>query len=190
MNLVDAAYARAAEGGFELSVEAPVGRLLSTLAAALPPGARVLELGTGVGVGTAWLVSGLLPRTDVSIVSVELDPATAALAAQGEWPDFVELRVGDALELVSQAAAEGGFDLIFADAAGGKTVGLEHTLARLNPRGTLVVDDMREVEGWPEDFKIRQNGVRRTILDHPDLVCVELDHGSGVIIGVRRPPAG
>ncbi|MGI5237376.1 O-methyltransferase [Dactylosporangium sp. CA-139066] len=186
MNVVDAAYARAAESGFELSVEEPVGRLLATLAAALPPGARVLELGTGVGVGTAWLVSGLLPRTDVSLVSVEIDPDTAALAAAAAWPAFVQLRVGDALEFLSQAAAEGGFDLIFADAAGGKAKGLEHTLARLNPRGTLVVDDMRPVDDWPEDFKVRQDAVRRALFADPALVSVELDHGSGVIVATRR----
>jgi predicted O-methyltransferase YrrM len=184
MRHVDAAYARAAENGFALSVEEPVGRLLAALAAALPPGARVLELGTGVGVGTAWLVSGLLPRTDVHIVSVELDPGIAALAAQGRWPGFVDLRVGDGVEFL--LAAEGGFDLIFADAPGGKAVGLEHTLARLNPRGTLVVDDMRELDAWPDDFKARQDGVRRALLDDPTLVGVELDHGSGVIVATRR----
>jgi predicted O-methyltransferase YrrM len=186
VNLVDAAYARAAGSGFELSVEEPVGRLLAALAAALPPGGRVLELGTGVGVGTAWLVSGLLPRTDAGLVSVELDPDTAALAAGERWPEFVDLRVGDALEFLSQAAAEGGFDLIFADAPGGKVEGLEHTLARLNPRGILVVDDMRPVEGWPEDFKAKQDGVRRALFADPALVSVELNHGSGVIVATRR----
>ncbi|MER7006486.1 class I SAM-dependent methyltransferase [Dactylosporangium sp. NPDC000555] len=188
MNLIDSAYARAEANGFGQSCEPPVGRLLATLAAALPPGARVLEIGTGAGAGTAWLASGLLPRTDVSVVSVELDPAISAIAAQGEWPAFVELRVGDALEFL--AAAEGGFDLIFADAMAGKSEGIEHTLARLNPRGTLVVDDMRAVDDWPDAFKVRQDLVRRTLLDDPGLVCVELEHGTGVIIGVRRPPTG
>ncbi|MEV6924215.1 class I SAM-dependent methyltransferase [Dactylosporangium sp. NPDC051485] len=193
MDLIDAAYARAEANGFGMSCEPPVGRLLATLAAALPPGGRVLELGTGVGVGTAWLVSGLLPRADATLVSVELDPATSALAAGAGWPDFVELRVGDALEFLTAASPgtdDGGYDLIFADCVGGKIEGLEHTLARLNPRGAIVVDDMRTVDGWPDDFKVRQQGVRRTLLDHPDLVSVELDHGSGVIISVRRPPAG
>lgn len=184
MNLVDAAYARAQVNGFGLSCEPPVGRLLAALAAALPPRARVLELGTGVGVGTAWLVSGLLPRTDVTVTSVERDPAVAALAAQEDWPPFVELRVGDALELL--AGPGDGYDLIFADAPGGKSEGLDRTVAKLNPRGTLVVDDMTPVEAWPEDFKVRQDGVRRALLDDPALVSVELGHGSGMIIGVRR----
>jgi demethylmenaquinone methyltransferase/2-methoxy-6-polyprenyl-1,4-benzoquinol methylase len=184
VNLVDSAYARAAANGFAMSCEPAVGRLLAVLAAALPPGARVLELGTGAGVGTAWIVSGLLPRTDVGVESVELDPKTSAIAAEEDWPPFVRLRVGDALEIL--AAAEGGYDLVFADAQGGKTEGLDRTVAALNPRGTLLVDDMTPVDDWPDDFKVVQDGVRRTLLEHPDLVSVELGDGSGMVLSVRR----
>jgi predicted O-methyltransferase YrrM len=184
MKLVDSAYARAKANGFELSCEPAVGRLLATLAAGLPPGSRVLELGTGAGVGTAWLVSGLLPRTDVTVTSVELDPGTSALAAQEDWPSFVDLRVADALDFLQNAG--GGFDLIFADSPGGKSVGLDRTIAGINPRGTLVVDDMTPIEEWPDDFKAGQQRVRGTLFEHPDLLSVELDHGSGVIVSVRR----
>jgi demethylmenaquinone methyltransferase/2-methoxy-6-polyprenyl-1,4-benzoquinol methylase len=188
VNLVDSAYARARANGFGQSCEPAVGSLLATLAAALPPGARVLEIGTGAGVGTAWIAGGLRPRTDVTVVSIESDPAVAAIAATGDWPAFVELRVADALEFL--AATQEGFDLIFADAFGGKIEGLDRTTGKLNPRGTLVVDDMTPVEGWPEDFRAKQAGVRRALLSDPGLVTAELAHGSGVIIGVRRPPAG
>ena len=82
--LVQDAVARAREAGFALSCDPAVGLLLATLAAHLPAGARVLELGTGTGVGTAWITTGLLPRTDVTVVTVEKDPATAALAARGD----------------------------------------------------------------------------------------------------------
>ncbi|MEU7868692.1 class I SAM-dependent methyltransferase [Dactylosporangium sp. NPDC049140] len=188
MSLVDTAYARAAANGFGQSCEPEVGRLLATLAAALPPGARVLEIGTGAGVGTAWIADGLRPRSDVSVDSVEADPATAALAATAEWPAFVHLHVADALEFL--AATPHRYDLVFADAFGGKIEGLDRTVEKLNARGTLVVDDMTPVEGWPEDFRAKQAGVRRALLTDPGLVAVELAHGSGVIIGVRRPPAG
>jgi predicted O-methyltransferase YrrM len=76
--LVAAATARASQAGFPMSCDPAVGRLLTVLAAHLPEGARMLELGTGAGVGAAWIVSGLLPRTDVTVTSVESDPGTAA----------------------------------------------------------------------------------------------------------------
>ena len=184
MDLVDAAYARAERSGFPLSCERPVGQLLAVLAAGVRPGGHVLELGTGAGVGVAWLVRGLGERTDVTVTSIELDPRTAEVAATETWPSFVDLRVADALTFLPTAA--GVFDLIFADAAGGKAEGLDLTIAALRPRGVLVVDDMRPAEDWPEDFKVRQDGVRRTLVEHPHLVCVELEHGSGMVLSTRR----
>jgi len=91
--------------------------LLAVLAAHLPARVRVLELGTGTGAGTAWIVSALLPRTDVTVTTVEKDPQTATLAAQGAWPKSVDLRHGDALDLLPGL---GTFDLIFADPQGGR----------------------------------------------------------------------
>ncbi|GAB3858176.1 O-methyltransferase [Dactylosporangium cerinum] len=184
MNLVDAAYDRAEASDFPMSCERPVGRLLAALAAGVRPGGNILELGTGAGVGVAWLVSGLGERTDVTVTSIELDPATAAVAAKETWPSYVDLRIADALTFLATAA--GAFDLIFADAQGGKSEGLDLTIAALRPRGILVVDDMRTVEDWPDEFKVRQDGVRRTLVEHPHLVSVELDHGSGMVLSTRR----
>ncbi len=184
--LVSVAEERAAAAGFRRSSEPAVGRLLAALAAAVPEGGRVLELGTGAGVGTAWLASGLLPRTDVTVTTVERDPASAALTAGGDWPGFVAFRTGDAVELLPEL---GTFDLIFADAQGGKQVGLDLTIAALNPRGVLLVDDMVPAPGetWDAGFTARQEAVRRTLLTHERLVAVELSHGSGVVLATARP---
>jgi hypothetical protein len=61
---VAAAYERARHSGFALSCEPEVGRLLATLAAAVPEHGAILEMGTGVGVGCAWIVHGLGARSD------------------------------------------------------------------------------------------------------------------------------
>src|SRR5579875_3770890 len=98
-DLVAQASANARERGFALSCEPEVGCFLAALAAAVPAGGRVLELGTGVGVGSGWLVHGLGARTDVEITTVELDPTTAELAARLPWPGYVHLVVGDALDV-------------------------------------------------------------------------------------------
>lgn len=180
--LVTAATGRADRAGFPLSCDPAVGRLLAVLAAHLPAGAQVLELGTGAGVGTAWIVSGLLPRTDVAVTTVEVDRQTAALAALGDWPAFVHLRRGDALQVLAGA---GPFDLISADAPGGKWKALDRTVAALSPHGMLIVDDMTPPPGWTTEQHTRQDLVRRALLTSPLLTSIELNHGSGVILSSR-----
>lgn len=179
---VAAAAQRASAAGFPYSCEPAVGHLLAVLAACVPPGGRILELGTGTGVGTAWMVSGLLPRTDVTVTTVESDAATADLAAGGRWPDFVDLRRGDALQALPPAT----FALIFADAPAGKWYGLDRTLTALRPGGVLVVDDMTPTAAWTAEQHAHQSAVRTALLGDPRLVSVELDHGSGVILSTRR----
>jgi demethylmenaquinone methyltransferase/2-methoxy-6-polyprenyl-1,4-benzoquinol methylase len=180
--LVAAATARARQAGFPMSSDPTVGQLLAVLAAHLPEDAWVLELGTGTGVGTAWMVSGLLPRTDVTVTSVEKDPANAALAAAGDWPSFVRLRCGDALEVLAEG---GAFDLIFADAPGGKWDGLDRTIAALRPHGLLIVDDMTPLPNWTDTHAAAQDKVRQTLMSAPELTSVELAVGSGVILSAR-----
>jgi predicted O-methyltransferase YrrM len=114
---VSEALSRADRAEFAMSSEQPVGELLAVLGAAVPGGGRILELGTGVGVGLSWIVHGLTGRADVEVVSVEADQNTAAIAADAEWPRFVRLVVGDAVAMVQ---ASGEFDLVFADAPAGK----------------------------------------------------------------------
>jgi demethylmenaquinone methyltransferase/2-methoxy-6-polyprenyl-1,4-benzoquinol methylase len=50
-----------------------VGGLIACLANAVPNGGRVLEIGTGSGVGLAWIVHRVGSGTDVEVLSVELD---------------------------------------------------------------------------------------------------------------------
>ena len=57
--------------GFTMASEPQTGSLLRTLAASKPSG-RFLELGTGTGVGTAWLLAGMDAGSRLD--SVESDP--------------------------------------------------------------------------------------------------------------------
>jgi predicted O-methyltransferase YrrM len=59
------------EIGFQLASERKTGSLLRVLAAS-KPGGRFLELGTGTGVGTAWLLAGM--DRGSRLVSVDTDP--------------------------------------------------------------------------------------------------------------------
>ena len=63
--------------GFRLASEPMTGSLLRALAAS-KPGGLLLELGTGTGVGTSWLLAGMTP--DARLVTVDNDPAVMDVA--------------------------------------------------------------------------------------------------------------
>jgi len=178
-----AAYERAASAGFQLACEVEVGRLLAALAAAVPSGGRVLEIGTGVGVGLAWLVHGLGARRDVEVVTVELDDEVQRTALSAPWPPWVRFASGDGAEVTDRL---GQFDLIFPDAPGGKIFKLRRTVAALRGGGVLVVDDMDLARHEDERLRSALAVVRHRLLDNAELVCAELSFSSGVIVAVKR----
>jgi predicted O-methyltransferase YrrM len=184
---VSEARGRAEASGFTQSCDDDTGRLLAVLAAAVPPGGRILEIGTGAGVGLAWLVSGLIGRSDVEVVSLEKDADLAgeAMSLVASWPLRVSLGQGDALEILPHI---GVFDLVFADAEGGKTTGLDLTLDALAPRGSLVVDDMNPKSNDPYHTSLwpQIQAVRKELTSDPRLTAVELDWSTGLIVATRR----
>jgi predicted O-methyltransferase YrrM len=180
---VRVATGRAEQAGFTMSCDPGTGRLLAVLAAAVPVKGRVLELGTGTGVGTAWITHGLHGREDAEVVTVEIDAVTAALAAQHPWPSWVTLLTGDAEDVTRRS---GSFDLIFADAQGGKWEGLDTTVAALRPGAYLLVDDMTPGEFADDHHARKISGVRARLLGHPDLTSVEIAWSTGLILSTRK----
>jgi predicted O-methyltransferase YrrM len=181
---VGQARRRAAELGFDLSSEPGVGALLATLAAAAPWNARICELGTGAGVGLAWIVYGLGGRDDVSVYTVDTNQEMLATVATAGWPDYVEFVCDDGAHAVVEFAP---LDLVFADAQGGKLDGLDRTIAALAPGGVLVVDDMDLSHHADDGLSEAIAAVREHLVGDPALVAAELDFASGVIVATKRP---
>ena len=138
---------------------------------------RVGEIGTGVGVGAAWIASALAPG--VPLVTVELDAGRAG-AARGlfaEDPD-VSVLEGDWHALMP---AEAPFDLLFYDGGGKQRPDLdgEQVLGLLAPGGTLVMDDLTPGRGGDDP-------VRAFWLGRREVAAVELSVSSteAVIVAV------
>ncbi|MFC8719832.1 O-methyltransferase [Kitasatospora sp. NPDC057198] len=170
--------------GFEMSCDTTTGQLLRTLAAARP-GGRVLELGTGAGIGTSWLLSGM--DAAARLTSVELDAQVAAVAAGRLGADpRLELVVGDGAELID-ALEPGGFDLVFADTWPGKFHHLDQALALLAPGGSYLVDDLLPQPTWPEDHAAAVTALVERLTTDPLLHATYLDCSTGLLLATRRP---
>ena len=176
--LVERALALAAELGFAKSCSPEAGRLLHLLAAQRGR-ERVGEIGTGAGVGAAWLASALAPG--VSLWTAEADPELARGAA-GLFADDPDVHVlaGSWREVLPEHAP---FDLLFYDGGGKQRPDLDgdQAVALLAPGGLALLDDLTPGLPGPDP-------VREFWLDHPLLHAVELltSHESAAILAVRR----
>ena len=142
--LVGRARAAAADLGFERSCRDEDGRLLHVLASRRGI-ERVVETGTGTGVGTAWLASALPPG--VPLFSAEIDPRLAQAAAElfADDPD-VHVLTGDWRPTLPPQAP---FDLLFVDGGGAKD-DPDAVLGLAAPGATIVMDDFSATWKGPD----------------------------------------
>ncbi|WP_026119359.1 O-methyltransferase [Nocardiopsis ganjiahuensis] len=140
--------------GFSMSCEEAVGQLLRALVAS-KPGGRILELGTGTGAGTAWLLAGMDERARLD--TLDNDPECLGVARRHHTADpRVTIFEADGGEWLSARATDDGpgYDLVFADTWPGKFTHLDEALALVDRGGFYVVDDLaRQPAGAsvPED---------------------------------------
>ena len=115
--------------GFNMASELKVGALLAVLAAS-KPGGRLLELGTGTGHGTAWLLSGM--DSGATLDTVDTDRDVVAVAQRHLGADRrVTFHIMDGAEFLLKSTSR--FDLIYADAWPGKYSQLDEALSLLRP---------------------------------------------------------
>ena len=169
--------------GFQMASEPLVGALLRVLAAS-KPGGRVLELGTGTGIATAWLLSGM--SADSTLVSVDNDPRAQAVAAEMLGHDNrLHLVTSDGLQYLSNQPAM-SFDMVFADAMPGKYDGLLLSLGVVKAGGFWIGDDLLPQPNWPEGHAARVPQLLNELANQPEFAILPLVWGSGVVVAVRR----
>jgi predicted O-methyltransferase YrrM len=144
---LDAALESSAAAGLPaISVTPNLGKLLFLWARML--GAKnILEFGTLGGYSTIWMALAL-PR-DGRLVTLESDSKHAEVAraniARAGLSDVVDLRIGLALELLPQVAAEmrAPFDLVFIDAdKPNNPKYFARSLELTRPGGLIIVDNV------------------------------------------------
>lgn len=173
--------------GFAMASEPKTGALLAALAAARP-GGRLLEIGTGTGIGTAWLLSGM--DASARLDTVDIDPAVVAVAQRHLGSDArVAFRLEDGAAFLARTNPD-TYDLVYADAWPGKFTDLDAALACLRQGGVYVIDDLLPQPNWPDGHAAKVEALIADLEGRRGFVVVRLAWASGLLLAVRQgaPP--
>ncbi|WP_405068034.1 class I SAM-dependent methyltransferase [Kribbella sp. NBC_01510] len=165
--LVSAALSLSGRRGFVSSTRNETGRLLASLAASKT--GLLGELGTGCGVGSAWLRSGAGERT--RIVTAESDPQLAQVVAELFAADErIEVVSADWTALIER----GPFALLFVDAREAKLSARDIIADVVEPGGFVVLDDFTPSAVWPPMYEGRVDTLRQEWLMDKRFTTVEV----------------
>ena len=133
---------------------------------------RVLEVGTLVGYSTIWLARAVAAPPEGLVLSLEIDPARAAMARanvdRAGIGDRVEIRVAPAAESLAdleREAAAGSlapFDLVFIDADKPNNPRYVEAALRLTAPGSVIVLDNVVRDGRVADEQSEDPAIRGT----------------------------
>ena len=168
--------------GFNMASEPKVGTILAAISA-MKPGGRFLELGTGTGHGTAWLLSGMDSASSLDTVDADATVTAVARRHLGS-DDRVTFHVIDGVEFLRQAP-RGGYDLVYADAWPGKFSHLDEALALLRVGGIYFIDDLLPQPNWPDGHAPKVPALIENLERRRKFITARLAWASGLMIVVR-----
>jgi len=180
--MLDAILRDTADLGFSMASEPQTGSLLRTLAASKPTG-RFLELGTGTGVATAWLLAGMDQASRLD--TVDNDGAVVAIARKHLGADpRVTFHLDDGAPFIERQLPA-CYDFVFADAWPGKFSHREQALALVRVGGLYLIDDLLPQPNWPERHAGSVAALIEHLVTHDRFVATKLAWASGLMILVR-----
>lgn len=193
----DEVLARARAKGDELGcvpVQPGAGAALRLLAATAAARA-VVEVGTGAGVGSVWLLRGMRPDGVLTTIDVEPEHHRAAretYAEAGIPSNRVRLISGRALDVLPRLT-DGAYDMVFCDADKREYPDyLEQALRLLRPGGVVAFDNAlwhgRVADpAQRDDETVAIRGLGTTVREDERLVSALLAAGDGLLVAVKRP---
>lgn len=171
--------------GFAMASDLLTGNLLRTMAAT-KPGGKFLELGTGTGCGTTWLLEGMDSAS--TLLTVENDTQAVAIAQRYLRHDpRLTFQIGDGGEFLEAMQEQAGsFDLIFADTWPGKYTHLEEALNLLKVGGIYLIDDLLPQPNWPADHPPKVAKLIEILEKRQDLRLTTMQWSTGLILAVKK----
>ncbi len=168
---------------FTMPSDLQTGALLKTLAGS-KPGGRMLEIGTGTGLATAWLLAGM--DANATLLSIDNEARYQAVAETVLGADKrLQLLCADAGYWLEDGQKP-RFDLIFADAWPGKYANLDAALNALAPGGLYVIDDMLPQPNWPDGHGENVDKLVAELANRNDLNIVRMTWSTGILIATKK----
>jgi predicted O-methyltransferase YrrM len=178
-------YAKIAEATkklkFGMASDLYTGSLLKTLIAS-KPGGLFLELGTGSGLATSWIVDGM--DEQARLISIDNNELLQAVAQDGLMDKRIQFILQDGYEWIKNYKGQ-RFDLIFADAMPGKYELFDETIAFLNEGGFYIIDDMLPQANWPKGHADRVAQFIDGLEQRKDMVITKMNWSTGIIIATK-----
>lgn len=169
--------------GFAQLSDGQAGSFLSSLCAS-KVGGHFLELGTGTGLCTSWMLNGMCQSS--SLITVDNDSELVNVAKNHLAADKrVEFVIGCGEKLI-EGLAPLSFDLIFADTWPGKYNHLEETLNLLKVGGIYLIDDMLPQENWPEGHDIKAAALLKTLSLKSNFTVTKMGWSTGLMMCVKN----
>lgn len=169
--------------GFTMASDILTCSLLCTLAASKPSG-KFLELGTGTGLSTSWILDGMDDKS--TLISIDNDPAFLEIAnCFLATDDRLSLVLTDCGKWIEENRQQ-KFDYIFADTWHGKYLLLDEVLSMLKKGGLYIIDDMLPQPNWPEGHQEKAIKLVKDLQQKHDLLLTKQVWATGIIIAVKK----
>lgn len=171
------------EIGFTMPSDLYIGSLLKTLICSKKE-ARVLELGTGIGLSLSWMIDGL--DTSSKLITVDNDPELIEIAQSYFGDDNrVEIVCADGAEWITSYKGD-KFDLIFADAWPGKYSQIDEVLDLVKVGGFYIIDDMTRQPNWPQGHDENVERLLAYLEKREDFCVTKMNWSTGVVVAVKK----
>ena len=169
------------ESGFSMASDLYTGSLLKTLVAS-KPGASILELGTGTGLATSWILGGM--DINPKLLTIENNELLLSVAKQNLKEKRIDFVCTDAYRWILEYKGL-PFDFIFADAMPGKYDLFEETWALLKEGGFYIIDDMLPQPNWPLGHAEKVEKLIKELENRKDLIMTKMNWSTGIIMVVK-----
>lgn len=169
--------------GFTMASDVLTCSLLRTLASS-KPAAKFLELGTGTGLSTAWILDGM--DNESTLTSIDNDSKFLEIAESFLGADKrLKLICSDGAEWVLGNKTQ-KYDYIFADTWHGKYLLLDEVLYMLNKGGLYIIDDMLPQANWPDGHSEKVTNLMEVLENRSDLTITKQIWATGIIVAVKK----